>query len=64
MLEWLDQFKYKKSDELEVLTTFDMAMLELVKNGKIISVESIKDIIVTSKEWKQKLEKDILMLFL
>ena len=37
----------------------NLAMVELVKKGKIVNVKSIKEIIRNNKEWKPKLEKDI-----
>jgi type I restriction enzyme S subunit len=57
-IKWLvDNFKYKKVDELELLATVDMAICDLLEVGTEISVNSIKNLIATNKEWKAKLKK-------
>ncbi|GHV93338.1 type I restriction-modification system, S subunit [Spirochaetia bacterium] len=60
-LQWLEQFRYIKNrrDELELLTTVDMAMVELRDNNKPITVSSVKEIIQNSDEWKAKLKREI-----
>lgn len=57
-ITWLvSQFQYTGVNELELLATVDMAMCDLRLTGKEISVTSIKDLIRSNKEWKNKLEK-------
>lgn len=56
-LNWLDAFKFSKNEHLEVLTTVDMAIDELIKENKEPNLTNVKSIITTNKEWKPKLEK-------
>ena len=58
-LQWLEQFRYKKNDELELLTTVDMAAEELRAAGKEVSVENVKDVILGHREWKAKMDRRI-----
>ena len=58
-IDWLvSQFQYTSVNELELLATVDMAICDLRREGKEISVASIKDLIKSNKEWKDKLKKD------
>lgn len=57
-IDWLvSQFKYTPVDQLEVLATVDMAICDLGKGEKSVSLKSIKDLISSDKEWKDKLNK-------
>lgn len=56
-LQWLDQFQYSKRGDLELLTTVDMAIQDILKEGKIPDLHSVKELIRTTPEWKKKLEK-------
>ena len=57
-IDWLvSQFQYISVNELELLATVDMAICDLRREGKEISVASIKDLIRSNKEWKDKLKK-------
>jgi type I restriction enzyme S subunit len=57
-IKWVaDKLKFKKTIDLELLATVDMAICELVEAGTPISVASIKHLIATNEEWKEKLEK-------
>ena len=57
-VDWLvAQFQYTGVDELELWATVDMAICDLRREGKEISVASIKDLIQSNKEWKDKLKK-------
>src|SRR5574344_873935 len=60
-LKWLEQFRYIKNrrDELELLTTVDMAMVELRNAHKPITILAIKEIIKNSEEWKAKLKREL-----
>lgn len=57
-VDWLvSQFQYTSVNELELLATVDMAICDLHREGKEISVASIKDLIRSNKEWRDKLKK-------
>lgn len=57
-LKWLcEQFKYIKTDRLELLATIDMAMCDLDDAGITVTVDSIKNLIKSHSEWKAKLSK-------
>ena len=58
-LQWLEQFRYKTNGDLELLTTVDMAVEELYEVGGGVSVESVKDVILSNPEWKPKLDRPI-----
>jgi type I restriction enzyme S subunit len=58
-LQWLEQFRYKTNNDLELLTTVDMAVEELCEAGEEVSVESVKDVIRSNPEWKPKLDRSI-----
>ncbi len=52
-IDWLvSQFQYTGINELELLATVDMAICDLRREGKGISVASIKDLIRSNKEWR------------
>lgn len=58
-VDWLvSQFQYTSVNELELLATVDMAICDLQREGKEISVASIKDLIRSNKEWRDKLKKN------
>lgn len=57
-VDWLvSQFQYTSVNELELLATVDMAICDLRREDKEISVASIKDLIRSNKEWRDKLKK-------
>mgnify|MGYP001449113990 FL=1 len=58
-VSWLEQFRYKKNDELELLATVDMAMVKLREIGKQLSVASVKEYLHDAPEWKAKLGRSI-----
>ena len=58
-LNWLEQLRYKKNDELELYATVDKAMGELAESNKDINLQSVKQIIDKHPEWKPKLERNI-----
>ena len=58
-LNWLDQFRYEKRDDLELLTTVDLAVEELREAGKTISVEGVRRVIHNDPEWKAKLNRSV-----
>ena len=58
-IQWLDQFRYRKNEELELLTTVDMAIVELQNSGKPVNVATIKAFIHEEPEWLPKLNREI-----
>jgi type I restriction enzyme S subunit len=60
-LEWINQFRYIKNrkNELELLATVDMAIVELRENGMPVIMPSVKDLIKKSPAWKDKLTRPI-----
>ena len=58
-LNWIEQFRKKTNDELELYTTVDKAMVELAENKKVINLQTVKLVIDEHPEWKPKLERDI-----
>lgn len=57
VIQWLEQFRYKKNDDLEVLATVDMAAFELRASGKTVDVAAVKDVITSHPEWEAKLNR-------
>ncbi|MBV9792123.1 MAG: restriction endonuclease subunit S [Chloroflexi bacterium] len=57
--QWLEQFRYKPNDELELLATVDMAVEELRDQGAEVTVTAIKGVIKANKEWEAKLSRDV-----
>lgn len=58
-IEWLEQFRFKTNDELELFATVDNALVELYTNEIEITVEQVKNIIKREPEWNEKLKKPI-----
>lgn len=57
-LQWLkENFLHTSCNDLELFATVDMAMSDLAEAGISASVESIKNLIASNKEWKAKLSK-------
>ena len=57
-IDWLvSTFKYTKTNDLELYATIDMAISDLQHEGIAVSVDSVKDLIRSNKEWKAKLTK-------
>ncbi len=58
-LNWLEQFRKVKNEELELLTTVDMAITDLYKKNREITPLAVKAIIQNSVAWKAKLNRAI-----
>ena len=58
-LQWLEQFRYKKNDELELLATVDMAAEDLRQSVQPVSVENVKAVIRAHPAWQAKLDRAI-----
>jgi len=57
-ISWVvENLKYKKTDDLELVATVDMAICDLSEAGIAISIDTIKYLISTNEEWKAKLKK-------
>jgi type I restriction enzyme S subunit len=56
-IQWLEQFRFKKNDELELLATVDMAAEELLASGGKVDVAAVEDVIANHPEWKSKLDR-------
>lgn len=55
---WLvANFKHMPVNDLELFATVDMAICDLRKIGKPVSVQTIKELIQSTKEWREKLAK-------
>lgn len=59
VMAWLEQFHRRKIEELELLTTVDMAVEDLRREGKSISVDAVKRLIHDDAEWRPKLDRAI-----
>ena len=57
VIQWLEKFRYKTNDDLERLTTVDMAAVELRATGKTVDVAAVRDVIASNPEWKAKLAR-------
>ena len=60
-LAWMQQFRYipNRKNELELLTTVDMAIVELHGKRLLVTMQTVKDVIKQSKAWKDKLTRAI-----
>lgn len=56
---WLAQFHYEKTEALELLATVDMAMVEIRRSGRQLSVDAVRQLIAADPEWRRKLEREI-----
>jgi type I restriction enzyme S subunit len=58
-IQWLEQFRFKKNDDLELLATVDMAAVELCTIGKNVDVAGVKGVIRGHPEWQAKLDRPV-----
>jgi type I restriction enzyme S subunit len=58
-LAWMEQFRHKKNDDLELLTTVDMASEELRRAGRAVNLSTVKQVIRSNAEWKAKLDRPV-----
>ncbi len=59
VIEWLEQFRYKKNDELELLATVDFAIINLGKLAKQVNRATVKQYIHDTPEWTAKLSRSV-----
>lgn len=58
-LGWLERFHYRKTDDLELLATVDMAVVELAAAGQSADVAGVKRTIAVPPEWMPKLSREL-----
>jgi type I restriction enzyme S subunit len=58
-LGWLERFHYRKTDDLELLATVDMAIVDLAGAGQLADVAGVKRIIAAHPEWVPKLSRQL-----
>lgn len=58
-IQWLNQFRFKKNDDLELLATVDMAAEELRAEDQAVDVDAVKAVIRSHPEWKAKLDRAV-----
>lgn len=58
-LEWLERFHYRKTDDLELLATVDMAMVDFAAAGQSADVAGVKRVIAAHPEWVPKLSREL-----
>ncbi len=59
VLDWLEEFRYTKSNRLELLATVDKARVELEEDGRAVTLSNIKQVIESDPDWKLKLKREI-----
>ncbi|MCW5621045.1 MAG: restriction endonuclease subunit S [Burkholderiales bacterium] len=58
-LDWLERFRFRKTDDLELLATVDMAMVDLAAAGEPVDVAGVKRVIAAHPEWVTKLSREL-----
>ena len=58
-LQWIEQFKYVKRNQLELWTTVDMAIEDLKIEEKSVNFGTVKELINNHKEWRPKLKRPV-----
>lgn len=58
-LDWLQQFRFWKKEELERVATVDMAMEELRRDNREVTVDSVKRVIASAPDWLPKLDRAV-----
>jgi type I restriction enzyme S subunit len=58
-VQWLEQLRHKRNDDLELLATVDMAAEGLRAASRNVNVDDVKNVILNHQEWKAKLERPI-----
>jgi type I restriction enzyme S subunit len=56
-IRWLEQFRWRRNEELEVLATVDVAAQELRAAGEEIDVRGVKAVLRRHGEWQAKLSR-------
>lgn len=59
-MDWVVKtFRFKKNDELELLTTVDLAALDLLSRGEAVDWAGIRGVIASEPKWLPKLGRDV-----
>ncbi len=59
-VDWVVRhFRRTRNEDLELFATVDFAALDLVKQATPITMENVKRIIATNREWQAKLQREI-----
>jgi len=58
-LTWLEQLHYRKTDDLELLATVDMAMVDLAAAGQPTDLAGVRRVIAAHPEWVLKLSREL-----
>jgi len=58
-LTWLEQFRLRTNDELELLATVEMALVDLRNANKAEQLADVKKVIRDHPEWEAKLDRAI-----
>lgn len=58
-IQWLNQVRKKRNDDLELLATVDMAAEELRAEDQAVDVDAVKAVIRSHPEWKAKLDRAV-----
>lgn len=56
-LQWIQQFKFTKRNQLELCATVDMAMQDLLLTNRLVNFQTVKQLINDDKEWRPKLKR-------
>jgi type I restriction enzyme, S subunit len=54
-----EKFRFRSNDDLELLATVDFAALDLKRANAAITLDAIRRIIATNKEWSAKLKREV-----
>jgi hypothetical protein len=59
-VDWVvDQLRYRKKEDLELLATVDFAALDLIRLGTKVTMDAVKNVIAANREWAPKLNRAI-----
>lgn len=59
-LDWVaENFRYKKKDELELLTTVDFAVMDLQQSNQPVSAGNVRQVIAANPKWAPKLDRSV-----
>ena len=56
-LQWLEQFRYRRNDDIEVIATIDMAVQDLLNQKSEINLQQVKTVLQNNPAWKTKLSR-------
>lgn len=59
VLQWLEQFRYAKTDDLELWATIDAAVQDVRAEGQAETLGNVKAVLQGDKEWVKKLARPV-----